>query len=232
MLGETICTRVNVRVTEQACAGGYGSEDSEAYIPLVKSALQRDANTRGAEAAASHLHRDGRNTGGADHLVEASSQLARESTPPSEALGAGGADKVAHDNTSMTSHADVKKADDETEVHATKAKQPLLGGCAQSASGEGTCPEASAGAGVKKRKSRHKKGKSRAAKRPAQHDNGAEAAAERDGCPETTEAAPGSSVCDEQRLADLREAALMWAQQAQQARQTPTKEQNGTTPQQ
>ena len=215
------------RVIQHMCAGGgYGSEDSEAYIPLVKSALQSDVTSSGAEAAASHQQREGRDAGGASHLVGPSCLQALEGNAPSEA---GGAAKVAHDCISIHSHADVAEADKETKVDLNGAGQPPLKESMKPASSEGDHAKVSAGPGAKKRKGRQKKGKSRAAKRQAQHDGTAKATPEEDQDRESPEAAPDGSVCGEQSLTDLREAALTWAQKA---RQASGKGQKGSTPQQ
>ena len=71
-----------------------------------------------------------------------------------------------------------------------------------------------AGQGREKRKVKGKKSKSRAAKRQAQHGDRAHSNAEQEQAAVSLGASPGSHVCGDQILTDLREAALTWAQKA------------------
>lgn len=204
---------LSVTMMQQLYAGGYGSEDSEAYIPLLKSALQGDVTSRSAEDAPSQKTREGQKVGGdASHLAEASSQPAQEGTPPSEAGPSGGSASMAHHSRGADSRADDALTDKEMEVGMDGKQQQPAGGSMQLLGSDVDDAGASAGHGAKKRKAKGKKSNSRASKRRAQHTGGAEPAAEQDqdlGCPE---AMPGSRR--KQSLSDLREAALMWAQKA------------------
>ena len=196
-------------------AGGYGSEDSDAYIPLMKSTLQTEVTSRSARPAADH-QQGAQNAGDVSHLAGASSKPAQEDTHLSIAVPSGGAATVAHHSFSAKDHFNGAEADTETTRHVNGSKPQHMVGSKQLLSAEGDDVQASTGQGGKKRKSKGRKGKSRAAKRQAQHDEKAEATAEQDRDPGSPEPIPGSYT--EQSLSDLREAALTWAQKA---RKTP-----------
>ncbi len=217
------------RVRKHSHAGGYGSEDSDAYIPLVKSALQSEVTSRSAEAAPSHQQREAQQAGGVGHLAAAPSKPAQEGTHPSRAPPSGSRASVAVHSTSANGHGHVAEAGEETHTHIKGSKQqPLdtseqdrhvegslqqqIDGSEQSLGGERDDVQASSGLGGKKRKSKGKKGRSRAVKRQTQHDESVEATAEQEKGLGSPEAVPGSYT--EQSLSDLREAALTWAEKA------------------
>ena len=199
---------------QQSYAGGYGSEDSEAYIPLLKRALQGDVTSRGPEDATSHKNRGSQNIGDASHSVGASSKSAREGVQACEAALSGGSPSVVHHSIGADSHAaGGAEADEELEAGIDAEQQQPAGRSVQLLGSDADDVEGRAGQeSAKKRKGRGKKGRTRASKRQARPAGRAEAVAEQGQDLGSPEAGPGSHK--KQSLSDLREAALMWAQKA------------------
>lgn len=194
----------------------------------MKSTLQSEATSRSARGAADD--KEGHpSAGDASHLAAASSKPSEEDTRLSAAAPSDSRVSAADHSISANGHGCDADADTETDRHVNGSKQQQVEGSEQPLSGERDDVQASAGQGKRKRKSKGKKGRSRAAKRQSQHDETTEATAGQDQDPGSPEAVPGDSICNEQGLTDLREAAVMWAQKAQ---QSSSKEQKESTPQQ
>ncbi len=191
-------------------AGGYGSEDSDAYIPMVKSALQSRASSAGADHTAKHAERAVHESDCAHSPVKGSSQPQRERSDHSGPARSDSADEVAHQSTNADGHADGKIVDNQAcPLHTDNRQQPVDESVDLQSSPRdelGAAP----GAGGKKRKYKAKKGKSRSSKRQAQ-DGKAE-----DQNIESPEVETVKARCNEQDLDDLRVAALRWASKAQQ----------------
>lgn len=197
-------------------ADGWDSQDSEAYIPLVKAALQSTATSHGAEPASEVPEgaalEPSSTAGVTAGATAAPYQLGKfKGLPGAEITDSGAA--AAHEDASSAGEADkTDKPQLQNTLSSMKAQEDVSSRSQKAHSsqrGDVTGNQATDGRKRKQKSSKKGKGKKRAG--DAKHDGQVEACREGSEQQISAGGGPNKIVGNEQRLDALREAALEWA---------------------
>ena len=201
-------------------ADGYDSQDSEAYIPLVRSALEQEPTSRGAACTSEGTPTQPQ---GASKVPDTAANTGEGAgVPLREAEGRSGAGTPDSAAVAVDWGSDANYSADEGPVKERRSMQDSgeallpVDGSAKTPNSKRGEPGARQGTGGRKRKVKHKRNKKHKSKRRKSDDL--------EGCDEEDRAdraeagvlgsAGQAAVCNAQSLEDLMSAAQKWARKA------------------